>query len=63
VPSVPWVDDDVVLVRALARRLVARLEENGWVHFQYRAGLGEMALRPGWTTPRRRTEGGAPPCR
>jgi hypothetical protein len=33
--------------RALARRLVARLEEAGWMHFQYRAGTGEiMSFHP-----------------
>jgi hypothetical protein len=36
-----------VLVRALARRIVARLERSGWVHFQYRASVGEiMSFHP-----------------
>jgi hypothetical protein len=31
----------------LARRLVSRLEEAGWMHFQYRAGTGEiMSFHP-----------------
>lgn len=29
-------------VRALARRLVARLERSGWVHWQFRSGAGEV---------------------
>jgi len=40
-------DEDAALVRALARRIVARLERSGWVHFQYRAGVGEiMSFHP-----------------
>ena len=40
-------EDDAVVIRALARRLIARLEGSGWVHFQYRAGLGEiMSFHP-----------------
>jgi hypothetical protein len=35
-------DDDATVVRSLARRIVARLERSGWVHFQYRAGVGEI---------------------
>jgi Family of unknown function (DUF5716) len=34
--------DEGAAIRALARRLVARLEESGWMHFQYRAGVGEI---------------------
>src|SRR5438132_1728155 len=32
--------DAVGLVRSLARRILTRLERSGWVHFQYRAGVG-----------------------
>jgi len=39
--------DDADLVRALARRLIARLERSGWAHFQYRSGVGEiMSFHP-----------------
>jgi hypothetical protein len=39
--------DESVTVRALARRITARLERSGWIHFQYRAGLGEiMSFHP-----------------
>ncbi len=39
--------DAQTAIRALARRLVARLEEAGWMHFQYRAGTGEiMSFHP-----------------
>lgn len=49
-PSVPYsestvgvdVIDEGAAIRALARRLVARLENSGWMHFQYRAGVGEI---------------------
>jgi len=45
-PSVSVVDsgalDEAAAIRALARRLVARLEDSGWMHFQYRAGVGEI---------------------
>jgi hypothetical protein len=45
-PSVSMVDsegfDETAAIRALARRLVARLEDSGWMHFQYRAGVGEI---------------------
>lgn len=34
--------DEAELVRALARRLVARLEKSGWIHFQYRSGIGDV---------------------
>lgn len=45
--SASTIDDDSTLVRALARRLVARLERSGWAHFQYRAGVGEiMSFHP-----------------
>jgi hypothetical protein len=45
-PDAPPVED-AMAVRALARRLVARLEEAGWMHFQYRAGAGEiMSFHP-----------------
>jgi hypothetical protein len=40
-------DDDASIVRALARRIVARLERSGWIHFQYRATVGEiMSFHP-----------------
>jgi hypothetical protein len=46
-PSAGTTDDEPTLVRALARRLVARLEQSGWAHFQYRAGIGEiMSFHP-----------------
>src|SRR5262249_22738665 len=32
------IPDENTLVRALARRLTARLERSGWIHFQYRSG-------------------------
>jgi len=35
-------EDDQTLVRACSRRIVARLERSGWIHFQYRAGVGEI---------------------
>ncbi|MBI5489006.1 MAG: hypothetical protein HY905_16855 [Deltaproteobacteria bacterium] len=39
--------EEPVVVRALARRIVGRLERSGWVHFQYRAGTGEiMSFHP-----------------
>ncbi|HEY1525099.1 MAG TPA: Wadjet anti-phage system protein JetA family protein [Candidatus Angelobacter sp.] len=35
------------IVRGLARRMITRLEASGWVHFQYRANLGEvMSFHP-----------------
>jgi hypothetical protein len=34
--------EEATAIRALARRLVGRLEEAGWMHFQYRAGTGEI---------------------
>lgn len=40
-------EDEATLVRALARRLVARLETSGWVHLHYRGGVGEiMSFHP-----------------
>jgi hypothetical protein len=50
-PSVPPLDpeaiDEATAIRALARRLVARLEDTGWMHFQYRSGIGEiMSFHP-----------------
>lgn len=38
----PEVDGEAAAIRALARRLVSRLEESGWMHFQYRSGVGEI---------------------
>src|SRR5215469_15585008 len=41
------VQDENAVVRALARRLMARLERSGWIHFQYRSGQGEiMSFHP-----------------
>ena len=34
--------DEVTLLRATARRLVARLENAGWFHFEYRSAVGEV---------------------
>ncbi|MBK6688182.1 MAG: hypothetical protein IPG45_27150 [Deltaproteobacteria bacterium] len=39
-------DDEDLLVRGLARRLLLRLERSGWVHFQYRSGQGEVLSFP-----------------
>jgi hypothetical protein len=50
----PEVIDEAAAIRSLARRLVARLEESGWMHFQYRAGVGETMSRCAWRP--RRTE-------
>jgi hypothetical protein len=45
--SSPAIDREAVLVRALARRILARVEGSGWIHFQYRAGDGEiMSFHP-----------------
>ncbi|MBZ5726798.1 MAG: DUF5716 family protein [Acidobacteriia bacterium] len=30
------------LIRQLARRLIGRLERSGWIHFQYRSGVGDI---------------------
>jgi hypothetical protein len=38
----PEAGDEATAIRSLARRLVARLEDSGWMHFQYRAGVGEI---------------------
>jgi hypothetical protein len=34
--------DEPTLLRATARRLVARLEAAGWFHFEYRSAIGEV---------------------
>ena len=34
--------DEAALLRATARRLVARLEVAGWFHFEYRSAIGEV---------------------
>jgi hypothetical protein len=34
--------DEASLLRATARRLVARLETAGWFHFEYRSGVGDV---------------------
>ena len=38
----PDLADDDAVCRALARRLLARLERSGWVHFQYRSEVGDL---------------------
>lgn len=39
--------DPGAVLRAVARRLVARLERSGWLHLQFRKGLGEiMCFQP-----------------
>lgn len=39
--------DEHALLRSLARRTLGRLEGSGWIHFQYRAGAGEiMSFHP-----------------
>ena len=39
--------DEHTLLRSLARRTLGRLEGSGWIHFQYRAGAGEiMSFHP-----------------
>jgi Wadjet anti plasmid transformation system JetA-like protein len=40
--EIDGVRDEATVVRALARRLIARVERSGWVHFQYRSGMGEI---------------------
>ena len=50
-PAAPTLDpeaiDEATAIRALARRLVARLEDTGWMHVQYRSGTGEiMSFHP-----------------
>jgi hypothetical protein len=43
----PEVMDEATAIRALARRLIARLDNTGWMFFQYRAGTGEiMSFHP-----------------
>jgi hypothetical protein len=41
VPPEPTIDE-AGLLRATARRLVARLELAGWFHFEYRSAVGEV---------------------
>jgi Family of unknown function (DUF5716) len=36
------VDDEAAVLRATARRVVGRLENAGWFHFEYRSGIGEV---------------------
>ncbi len=38
----PDVADEPTLLRDAARRVVARLENAGWFHFEYRSGVGEV---------------------
>jgi hypothetical protein len=40
--AIDGVRDEATVVRALARRLIGRVERSGWVHFQYRSGMGEI---------------------
>lgn len=42
------VDDDGAPARAMARRLVARLESTGWFHFEYRSTLGHVLSFHPW---------------
>ena len=35
-------DDETALLRGAARRAVSRLESEGWFHFEYRSGIGEV---------------------
>jgi len=35
-------DDEATLLRGAARRAVSRLESEGWFHFEYRSGIGEV---------------------
>ncbi len=45
--TTPDLPDENALIRALGRRLTARLERSGWIHFQYRSGQGEiMSFHP-----------------
>src|SRR5262245_53489038 len=39
-PATDGPGDEATVVRALARRLMTRVERSGWVHFQYRSGIG-----------------------
>jgi hypothetical protein len=42
------VADEASLLRATARRLVARLETAGWFHFEYRSAVGEVLSFHPW---------------
>jgi Wadjet anti plasmid transformation system JetA-like protein len=42
----PAANDEGALIRALARRAIARLERAGWIHFQYRSGIGDVLSFP-----------------
>lgn len=42
------VADEAALLRATARRLVARLEVAGWYHFEYRSAVGEVLSFHPW---------------
>lgn len=42
------VADEATLLRAAARRLVARLEVAGWFHFEYRSAVGEVLSFHPW---------------
>jgi len=39
-PAPDW--DEASVLRAAARRLVARLEQTGWFHFEYRSTIGQV---------------------
>jgi hypothetical protein len=39
-PAADW--DEASVLRAGARRLVARLEQTGWFHFEYRSTIGQV---------------------
>jgi hypothetical protein len=49
-PSEPKPDpgDDVALARAMARRLISRLESTGWFHFEYRSTVGQVLSFHPW---------------
>ncbi|MCC7385221.1 MAG: hypothetical protein IT384_25460 [Deltaproteobacteria bacterium] len=38
--------DEAAMARALARRAIARVEKTGWIHFQYRSGVGDVLSFP-----------------
>lgn len=44
----PNLADDAALSRAMARRLVSRLEATGWFHFEYRSTVGQVLSFHPW---------------
>lgn len=44
----PDLADDASLARAMARRLVSRLEATGWFHFEYRSTVGQVLSFHPW---------------